>query len=113
MRTSCPSAASARGSAPATSASPPVLENGATSETAKRMRRASATRGLGDRRLFLRVVRAAHEWAGLDVGETERHRPLAQGGKFLGRVVAHDGEMLAGGLQVLAHGEDVAADVAH
>src|SRR3989304_3140542 len=104
MRTSCPSAASARGSAPATSASPPVLENGATSETAKRMRRASAMGGLVDRRLFLRVVRAAHERAGLDVGETERHRPLAQGGKFLGRGVAHDGEGLAGGGPGRGHG---------
>src|SRR5262245_51234183 len=38
MRTSCPRPASARGSAPATSASPPVLAKGSTSEAMNRMR---------------------------------------------------------------------------
>ena len=41
MRTSCPRAASARGSAPTTSASPPVLAKGAASEAIRRMRRRS------------------------------------------------------------------------
>src|SRR5690242_7637676 len=46
IRTSCPRAASARGRAPATSARPPVLAKGATSEATTRMRRRLGILGL-------------------------------------------------------------------
>src|SRR5262245_64745621 len=46
MRTSWPSPVSARGSAPATSASPPVLAKGATSEAMRTMRSRFGTLGL-------------------------------------------------------------------
>src|SRR5690606_25234208 len=45
MRTSCPRSRSASGSARATSASPPVFQNGTASEVAKRILTRSVTSG--------------------------------------------------------------------
>src|ERR687884_635678 len=55
---SCPRPRKAAGSAPTTSASPPVLANGAASEAAMRMRKTSGSRG---RYALGRVKSAAEE----------------------------------------------------
>src|SRR6266511_2863425 len=61
--------------------------------------------------LFPRVVRAPHERTGLDVADAERlARPLVLG-ELLGRDPAVHRQVEPRGLEVLAHGHDVAPRV--
>src|SRR5581483_2701559 len=129
IRTSCPRLASARGSAPATSASPPVLAKGATSDATRRMRRRFAILGvlLQDRVHQRGDVGGdplqVGEHVQVDLGRLERlgeaptqpgqvriaqlalalphHRPLVQ--HLLGEAAVVGREARDGALEVLGH----------
>ncbi len=58
--------------------------------------------------LFLGMVAGADQGAGLDVAEAHRFADAFVVGELLGRDPAVDGQVPAGGLKVLADGEDVA-----
>ena len=60
----------------------------------------------------MRVVRAAHERAGLDVDEPHGERLALEVGELVGMVEAHHRRVLRGGPQILSDRQDAAAGVA-
>ena len=59
---------------------------------------------------IIRMIRAAHEWAAGDVGEAHGLGGFFVRGKLVGVDELHHRQMFFGGLEVLAEGEEVAAD---
>src|SRR5438270_528407 len=61
----------------------------------------------GDSGVFVRMVRAAHEWSGFDVLEAEREAFGLQLREFVRMVVAHDVQVSRSWAQILADGQDI------
>lgn len=73
-------------------------------------------KNLGRNNLLLGMVGTAHEWSRLDVSKSHRQPLLFQSRKFGRIVIPGNGQMVSRRLEVLADGDDVAADcsqVAH